>query len=346
MTPTQRTATFLLMLTGMIAVPSSDRNLPDGSEEPLLVIFDTDIGNDVDDALALGILHALESRGKCRLLAVTVSKDHPQAASFVDAVNTFYGRGEIPIGVVRDGPTPAASTFTVLADQHDDDQARYPHDLQSGEEAPEATGLLRKILAEQEDSSVVFIQVGFSTNLARLLDSKADDHSSLDGQQLVASKVKLLSAMAGAFKPIGDEERYLEYNVVKDIESARRVFHDWPTPVVLSGYEIGISARYPSRSILEDYNYVKHHPLPEAYTLYNPPPHDRPTWDLTSVLQAVEPGREYFQLSTTGTVTVEEDGFTRFEKDTDGNRRYLVLSPSGIGRLTEALVQLCSQPPG
>ncbi|MDP7206170.1 MAG: nucleoside hydrolase, partial [Pirellulaceae bacterium] len=241
MTPTQRTATFLLMLTGMIAVPSSDRDLPDGSEEPLLVIFDTDIGNDVDDALALGILHALESRGKCRLLAVTVSKDHPQAASFVDAVNTFYGRGEIPIGVVRDGPTPAASTFTVLADQHDGDQARYPHDLQSGEEAPEATALLRKILAEQEDSSVVFIQVGFSTNLARLLDSKADDHSSLDGQQLVASKVKLLSAMAGAFKPIGDEERYLEYNVVKDIESARRVFHDWPTPVVLSGYEIGIS---------------------------------------------------------------------------------------------------------
>ena len=136
------------MLTGMIAVPSSDRNLPDGSEEPLLVIFDTDIGNDVDDALALGILHALESRGKCRLLAVTVSKDHPQAASFVDAVNTFYGRGEIPIGVVRDGPTPAASTFTVLAAQHDEAQARYPHVLQSGEEAPEATSLLRKILKD------------------------------------------------------------------------------------------------------------------------------------------------------------------------------------------------------
>ena len=86
--------------------------------------------------------------------------------------------------------------------------------------------------------------------------------------------------------------------------------------------------------------------MPEAYTLYNPPPHDRPTWDLTSVLQAVEPRREYFQLSATGTVTVEKDGFTRFEKDTDGNRRYLVLSPASIDRLTEALIQLCSQPPG
>ena len=345
MTSKQRTAVLLLLITGMIASPSSNKDIPD-TAGPVLVIFDTDIGNDVDDVLALGILHALESRGKCRLLAVTVTKDHPQAASFVDAVNTFYGRGEIPIGVVRDGPTPADSKFTVLADQLDEGEARYPHDLEGGEKAPEATGLLRRILSEQEDNSVVFIQVGFSTNLARLLDSKADEHSPLNGQELVASKVKLLSVMAGAFEPIGDEERYCEYNVVKDIESARRVIHDWPTPVVMSGYEIGIAARYPSTSILRDYNYVKHHPLPEAYTLYNPPPHDRPSWDLTSVLQAVEPDRDYFQLSPAGTVVVEKDGFTSFQEDPHGNRRHLILAPATIDRLTEALVQLCSQPPG
>jgi inosine-uridine nucleoside N-ribohydrolase len=345
MTSKQRTAVLLLLITGMIASPSSNKDIPD-TAGPVLVIFDTDIGNDVDDVLALGILHALETRGKCRLLAVTVTKDHPQAASFVDAVNTFYGRGEIPIGVVRDGPTPADSKFTVLADQLDEGEARYPHDLEGGEKAPEATGLLRRILSEQEDNSVVFIQVGFSTNLARLLDSKADEHSPLNGQELVASKVKLLSAMAGAFEPIGDEERYCEYNVVKDIESARRVIHDWPTPVVMSGYEIGIAARYPSTSILRDYNYVKHHPLPEAYTLYNPPPHDRPSWDLTSVLQAVEPDRDYFQLSPAGTVVVEKDGFTSFQEDPHGNRRHLILAPATIDRLTEALVQLCSQPPG
>jgi hypothetical protein len=29
------------------------------------VIFDTDMGNDIDDALALALLHALESRGEC-----------------------------------------------------------------------------------------------------------------------------------------------------------------------------------------------------------------------------------------------------------------------------------------
>src|SRR5450432_2225398 len=71
------------------------------------VIFDTDMGNDVDDALALAMLHALESRGECRLLGVTVTKDNPWAAVYVDLVNTFYGRGQIPVGMVKgSGVTP------------------------------------------------------------------------------------------------------------------------------------------------------------------------------------------------------------------------------------------------
>src|SRR5215471_14087303 len=78
------------------------------SAQPTPVIFDTDIGNDVDDALALAVLHALESRGECRLIAVTLTKDNPWAAPYVDLVNTFYGRAHIPVGVVKgSGITPA-----------------------------------------------------------------------------------------------------------------------------------------------------------------------------------------------------------------------------------------------
>ena len=36
--------------------------------QPVPVIFDTDMWNDVDDALALAMLHSLESRGECRLI--------------------------------------------------------------------------------------------------------------------------------------------------------------------------------------------------------------------------------------------------------------------------------------
>src|SRR5580692_6692670 len=101
-------------------------------QRPVRLIFDTDMGNDVDDALALGMIHALESRGQCRLLAVTVTKDHPLAAPFVELVNTFYGRPEIPIGVVRRGATPGVGKYNVLATQRDGAELRYPHRLASG----------------------------------------------------------------------------------------------------------------------------------------------------------------------------------------------------------------------
>ena len=92
------------------------------AEEPrggVPLIFDTDIGNDVDDVLALGVIHALQSRGECELLAVTITKDHEAAASFTDAVNTFYGRGEIPVGVCRSGVTPEQGKFIGLGGQQD-----------------------------------------------------------------------------------------------------------------------------------------------------------------------------------------------------------------------------------
>lgn len=313
--------------------------------EPVGVIFDTDMGNDVDDALALGMLHSLHSRGQCKLLAVTLTKDHKLAGPFCDAVNAFYGRGEIPIGVVKNGKTPGDSKFLPLAEAKDDGQLRYPHKLLDGKDAPDATALLRKVLAAQPDGSVVIAQVGFSTNLARLLATPGDDVSPLTGKELAAKKVKLLSVMAGAFQPIGKEQRFKEYNIVEDIPAAKTLVAGWPTPIVWSGFEIGIALAYPHQSILRDYGYVKHHPLAEAYTLYSPPPHDRPTWDLTAVLYGVMPDRGYFGLSLQGTVTVEDDGFTTFTADGKGKHQYLTLSAEQRARVLEALVQLSSEPP-
>ncbi len=82
----------IAMMAGLIisAAPSAR------AAEPVRLIFDTDICGDCDDVLALGMIHSLESRGQCRLLAVTISVDHELAAPFVDAVNTFYGRGDYP----------------------------------------------------------------------------------------------------------------------------------------------------------------------------------------------------------------------------------------------------------
>jgi len=316
---------------------------------PVRLIFDTDIGNDCDDVLALGMIHSLQSRGECELLAVTITKDHPLAAAFTDAVNTFYGRGEIPIGVCDSGVTDNEGRFNGLVKRKDDGADRYPHDLRSGDQARGAVDLLRETLAAAADQSVVIVQVGFSTNLANLLRSEPDRHSPLTGTDLVKNKVRCVSAMAGAFELIPDEDgdpyEHSEYNINRDIASAQKLAADWPTPIWWSGYEIGISAAYPHQSILGDYDYAIYHPLRDAYIAFRPPPHDRPTWDLTSVLQAVRPDHHYFDLSPPGTVVVADDAKTTFMADPEGRHRLLRLMPSQRRRLVEAMVLLASQPP-
>jgi purine nucleosidase len=97
-----KTRLWLVVVTacGMV-MGSADMGHAASPPLPVPLIFDTDMGNDVDDAMALAVIHALQSRGECRLLAVTLTKANRYAAPFVDLVNTFYGRGDIPIGVLE-----------------------------------------------------------------------------------------------------------------------------------------------------------------------------------------------------------------------------------------------------
>jgi inosine-uridine nucleoside N-ribohydrolase len=251
---------------------------------------------------------------------------------------------QIPIGVVKGGKTPEESQYIRLPAeaQGDNGRQRYLHKLTSGKDAPEAVGLLRKILSEQPDHSAVIAVVGFSTNLARLLDSPADATSRLAGTELVARKCKLLVMMAGMF---ADPNRQKEYNVFIDLDAAKKVFADWPTPIVASGFEIGQAIKYPATSIERDFRYVKYHPLREAYELYQKMPYDRETWDLTAVLYAIRPDRGYFGLSQPGTIRVDEKEITQFTTSETGKHRHFTVTPEQIARVREALVQLASQPP-
>ncbi|MBB3208087.1 hypothetical protein FHS27_003914 [Rhodopirellula rubra] len=340
---------FTAICVPAICFPAIYVSTCDAAQPPLPVIFDTDMGNDCDDVLALGMIHALQSRGECQLVAVTITKDHALAAPFVDAVNTFYSNGNIPIGVCRSGITDHEGRFNGLAEARDDGELRYPHDLASGENAPDAVAVLRRALATADDHSVAVIQVGFSTNLAALLASAPDEISPLNGVELVTTKVSSLSMMAGAFAKIKDESGhprdYKEYNVIKDIPAAQRIASEWPTPIAWSGFEVGIALPYPHRSIENDFGCVEHHPLREAYVHYNPPPHDRPTWDLTSVLHAIRPDHGYFRLSDPGTVTVDDEAFTTFQHEATGKHRYLIVDEASKSKTLEAFQLLSSEPP-
>jgi inosine-uridine nucleoside N-ribohydrolase len=313
---------------------------------PVKIIFDTDIGNDVDDVLALGMLHGLQSRGACELLAVTITKCDEEAGPFADAINTFYGRPGVPIGCIRGAPEKDHGKFLPLVEIKDKGQWRYPHRLRRGSDAPDALKVLRRVLALQPDGSVVLVQVGYFSNFAALLDTPGDECSPLSGSDIVKQKVRLLSVMAGCFQSVNGDHHFREFNVVRDIPAAQKVARQWPTPMVWSGFEIGLAIPYPAVSIERDFGYAAHHPLADAYRAYLPPPHERPTWDLTASLYAALPDRGYFNLSGAGMVTVEDDGFTRFTPKKGGRDRFLILDATQAIRAREAMVQLCSQPPG
>lgn len=297
------------------------------------IIFDTDMGNDIDDALALAMLHSFTSRQEAELIGVTITKDNRWAAPYIDLVNTFYGRPQIPIGVVKSGKTPEDSPYIQVPSQRRRANGSfvYPHRLHDGRQAPDAVQVLRTLLENQPDGSVILVQVGFSTNLARLLETDRD---------LIAKKVKLLSTMAGNFK-----KETPEYNVKIDVPAAQKLFAQWPSPIVVSGFEVGETILYPAKSIERDYSYVADHPIAEAYRLYQKWPYDRPTWDLTSVLYAVRPDRGYFSLSPPGTIQVDDKGSTVFKATPDGRHRYLIVNQEQRIRILEAMQELASQPP-
>ena len=311
---------------------------------PLKIIFETDIGNDVDDALALDMIYKYLDTNKIDLLGIMINKEGEYPVIYTDIMNTWYGYPDIPIGVVRNGANSEhdAVNFAKCVSLLENDLGE-PMFNRSGVDytkVPEAHDLYREILSKQPDSSVVIISVGFSTNLARLLETTADEFSPLNGKELVAKKVKYLSNMAGSF----NNPDHYEYNVAKDIDAAKKVFEEWPTNIIISPFEVGIQINYPATSIKNDFEWAPHHPMVEAYKCYLEMPYDRPTWDLTSVLYAVE-GSSFFDVSPSGEVTVRDEGSTSFKSDVNGKHKYLMVDSAQSNNIKQHFINLVSKRP-
>lgn len=334
---------FLLSLLAVLAVGCVQKNKAQ-TEEKTKIIFETDIGNDVDDALAMDMLYKYIENDDIDVLAIMINKNGRASAEFTDILNCWYGHTDIPIGVIRDGAdceTDAINYAQAVCNlKNDKGEALFERSLTSYSDLPDAHKLYRKILAEQEDKSVTIVSVGFSTNLARLMETPADEYSDLDGCKLVDDKVKLLVTMAGCF----NNPDLHEYNVVKDVDAARLVFEEWPSPIVTSPFEVGIQILYPATSIENDFSWAGPHPVIEAYKSYQPMPYDRPTWDLTALLYAVE-GDSMFTISPAGYIRVFDNGGTSFEANPEGNRYFLTTDQQQSAAISDHFVQMISTSP-
>lgn len=297
------------------------------SVEPVKMIFDSDMGPDYDDVGALTLLHAFADSGKAEILATMASNKYGLVAPCLDVINTYYGRPGIPVG----SPKTHGVTFDCSQHWTDSIMANYPHHINSNDQAQDAVLLYRKILAGQEqDTSVVIVTVGFLTNLNDLLQSLPDSISPLNGKDLVIKKVKHLVSMAGKF-PEG-----WEFNVKEDSTSSKYVFDNWPTRIILSGFEIGEKICTGSKLIQSNLKSPAKMAFSIAMPLSEGDKKGRMSWDQSAVLTAVQGTSPNFG-EVKGKMVVEPSGFNRWKSDENGKHAYLVFkkSPEELSELIE-----------
>jgi len=196
----------------------------------------------------------------------------------------------------------------------------------------DAVFLYRSILAASTDRSVVIVSIGYLTYLNNLISSPADSISDLDGDALVAKKVKKLVCMGGQY-PSGRE-----WNFYQDAAAALHVVKHWPIPIVFIGFETGVTVL--TGSGLEDT--PLHNPVRRGYELYNGL-RDRPSWDQLAVFYAAKRGHENFARHwerVTGQNSVSEDGSNQWTDRANGQHAHIRLrkSPEIFASMIEKLM--------
>ena len=185
-----RTKPILAILAAALAAGCCLTRAVSG-REPVKIILDTDMIADYDDMGALACLHALADAGECEILATVSCTRRNGSVAAVEICNAYYGRPDIPVGCSKIDSAVGGRDKWGHA-KFLDLQKNYPGRFRyaDSDDAPDAVDVYRRVLAAQEDASVVVCSLGFLSNLRALLESKGDAHSPLDGRALVAQKVK------------------------------------------------------------------------------------------------------------------------------------------------------------
>lgn len=286
--------------------------------EPVRIIFDADMDSDCDDVGALAVLHALADLGECEILATVASSQNEWTPACMDAINTFYGRGNLPIGAPKRAGTQKKSKYARPIAE------RFPQDLGTTG-IPDAMDVYRRVLAAQPDESVVIVTVGYLTNVADLLRLPAGDDQP-SGRELVERKVVRWVCMGGNFigRPAYDDVKLSNNNFTFDKANSLYAVSHWPKPLQFVGREIG---SVPS-GLKVGANLKR---LPEANPIrfgyavwFDGEPQDRHVADQTTVLCAVRGLRDYWNEESHGYMDLQPDMTFTWRNDRDSQQSYLL----------------------
>jgi inosine-uridine nucleoside N-ribohydrolase len=319
---------------------------------PLGVVFDSDMGSGIDDALALAMLHGFEGRNEARVISISVSNSNLQAAAFCDVVARFYSeppggiglgafaRPAMPVGMALNAPPPPAAPMLAapLAKRTPEGKPLYRQAIEKLNDTADVAALIRNALSAQFDRNAVVVVTGPATNLAQLLQLP-------DAAEWIAQKVQFLCVAAGNFSNGSPYENSPEEKIKRDIAAAKKVFAQWPTPIVAVGQEIGNALLFPGASIEKDFSWSPAHPVADAYRAFRPMPYDAPSTALAAVLYAVHAKENYFKVSEPGTISVQDDGRVKLTPTPEGKHRHLILDPAQSERIIQIYTEMASAKP-
>ena len=315
---------------------------------PVGIAFDGDFGNRIDAILGVAMLNGMTAKSEARRISLSVSRPSLASAQLADVVAAFYrgrpvggpggGVGAISEGMIgMPEGAGAADDKPVLAPaltrKAADGTPAYTSAIGGLVNTAESSVLIRNLLLAQHDGNAAIVLAGPATGVVRLLGLYRS------GPQVTA-KCRTLVVAAGAFAAGAADP-----TIKSDVAAAKKLFAEWPTPIVAVGSEVGEALPYPGASIEKDFAWAPVHPVVDAYRAFKSAPYDAPASALAAVLYAVHPDESYFTLSEPGTITVLDDGRTRFAPAADGKHRYLIVDPAQKERVTTVYTAMVSAPP-
>lgn len=274
---------------------------PLGPKARIKILFDTDMRTDCDDAGAMAVLHALADRGECEILATVASVPDLDSIATVDAINRYYGRPDLPLGLVKQGGVKEKSRFVGRIAKE------FPHRVRSLETLPDSADVYRSVLEAQPDRSVVVCTVGYLTNLKNLLRQPASEGKK-SGPDLVRAKVLRWVCMGGNFigSPPQDDLKLGNVNFQRDAKSAFEVVRDWPAEVVFVGREVAsVPSGVEAGESLE--RTPAENPVRASYLYYFGGFKNRHVADLATVLFAVRGPGELWNVASKGSIDLRPD---------------------------------------
>ncbi|HVZ35277.1 MAG TPA: hypothetical protein VG963_22780, partial [Polyangiaceae bacterium] len=304
------------------------------------VILCLDLGYRSDAALVIAALNGLMARGDAHRIALGVTRPSLEAAQLADVIAQCYPglpAGAPPITIGMPGGAPASvappGLAAMLSRKAADATPLYPTRIRRRVDTAEDRVLFRNALLGQRDASAIVLLAGSATSVVRLLELHG-------AREQIAAKVARLVVAAGCFG-----EGPPDPSIVSDVAAARRLFAEWPTPIVAVGSEVGAALRYPATSIDQDLAWSPNHPIAAACHLLDAASQGATTAALAALVHAALPSEDYFSRSEPGRIVVHDDGRTRLEPSPGGRCQTLTLAPIQKERLLELYRTLVSARP-